>query len=301
VTCSFCQPEKSNTRMRVRPQSLALLPWLLFVFTALADSDSELAENWLIERVEEHGTLQGHRAVAIENFHGDVRVRTSNDHTVSVFAVIQRHAADTQEPEIALDPKEPVFRVMVRYPIPDPYSASAPPPGHDKRRVDIAVLVPKLVRIGIETDKGRAESKGHAGPLEITTVAGTIIVVTKGSLTAKSDRGPVQVTFRNRVWAQPSSIETRTGDIRVQLMEHPDVRVEMETAGEIATDYSIEIDSFPGTARKQALARIGGAKHRLRLKSAAGRIAINRIFDWIRASPTDAPVAPRAGAPSRSE
>ena len=56
----------------------------------------------------------------------------------------------------------------------------------------------------------------------------------------------------------------------------------METAGEITTDYSIMIESSPGSSHKQAVAKIGEAVHKLELKSKRGAITISRIFDMKR-------------------
>ena len=56
-------------------------------------------------------------------------------------------------------------------------------------------------------------------------------------------------------------------------------------SGEITTDYSIEIQSGPGSSYKRAQARIGAATNHLVVNSKRGAVRLGRIFDMHSAPP----------------
>jgi hypothetical protein len=235
--------------------------------------------DWIIERSDQTRPLGDARSVEILNPFGDVRTRKAADGNISIFAVAQRHRNDPERPRLHFEERGRHLVIHVEYPL---QSAQTPrSEGTVKRRIDLAAFVPAEVSLRIETIAGRAETKGHKGAVEIETRTGEIVISTQGTVSARSERGSVQATFKNRRWTGSSRFETVTGNITIYLMEHADVRAEISTAGNITTDYSIDITSFPGGSRKQAQARIGAATHTLQALSANGAIRLARIFGMI--------------------
>jgi len=260
----------------------ALILLLVLSSTLARSDDMEIPlKDWRIERQQFEALLIDGAEMSINNPFGDIRVRTSNDNEVLIVAMVQRHISDEWQPEIRITSKADAMDISVHYPEPEPENGNINENFRLKRRVDVSVLAPGDAPMSITTRHGRAESKGHSGGLLVRSITGSIIIVTKGKLDAKSERGSVQATFQSRDWTTSSVLETTTGDIEVLLMEHPGVRVELETAGAITTDYSIEIESRPGSSHKNAVARIGDASENLTINSIRGAITLNRIFDMI--------------------
>jgi hypothetical protein len=282
-----------GTRIR---HALALTVSTILYATTAAGQD--LSQDWIIERTETVRPLGDVQSVELRNRFGDIRTRTASDANISIFAVIQHHRDDPERPRLRF--RENQRRLLIEVQYPQRESGVPAVVGADKRRIDTAVFVPDKVFLRIETAAGRAETKGHKGTVEVKTGTGKIVIVTHGTVRAFSERGSIQATFKNRQWTGSSRFETITGNITIHLMEHPDVLAEVSTAGDITTDYSVDITSFAGSSRKEAQARIGTANHKLEVRSANGSIKLGRIFDMIPASvdygvsPSHSPAAPAA-------
>lgn len=257
-----------------------LLPGTVLSATPVAQGAAPSEQgDWSIERIDLSHRLDEAKTVVINNPLGDVRTRGSKDATVAVHAVLQRHLRASDRPRISIHEKDQHLLVSVERPELGDAGASAPDADASELRVDLAVFVPEHTDLHIQTRYGRAESKGHRGPLSIQTDSGPVVAVVSGSVQAHSQRGALQVTFKNRTWRTDSRLESATGDISAFLIEQPDVLARIDTAGNITTDYSIEIQPFPGSARKLGLARIGSGTHALSIQSDNGAVRLGRIFD----------------------
>lgn len=237
-------------------------------------------EDWSIQRTEQHHLLDENTDISIENDYGDIRTRTSNDNMLSIIVITQRHVNDTVEPRINVEPDDKNMKISVTYPESDPEVIN---PHVANRRVDISLLVPANGNLTIHTTHGRAESKGHRGALKVSTTSGPIVVVTNGEVDAKTQHGDIVATFKSRKWSTSSKLKTQTGSIRALLIEHPDVEVDIETAGNITTDYSLTIKSKSGSSFKIANSKIGDPAQSLTMISDRGEIILSRIFDMIHA------------------
>ena len=267
---------------RIGPQYLYACAFAaIIVINAEAADDEVLMQDWIIERADLSHAVNKHQAVTIVNSYGDIRARGGDDDQAAVHAVIQRHKDDTETPEIMFHSEKNRLTIKVTYP---DRTGQVMPEAFAKRRTDIAVFVPSAIELTLTTLDGRAESKGHKGRLVIHSRAGKIVAATTGSVDAHSDSGKVKVEFRNRIWSGPSALETISGDISVFLMSDPHVAVDIDTAGTITSDYSIDISPVPGSSRKIARAVIGEAEHELDINTAVGAVRLGRIFDMIPAS-----------------
>lgn len=260
--------------------ALLLIPLLAGGLTDTGDMG-----DWLITRFDHSQPLGAARSVEISNPYGDIRTRTANDASVYVHAVIQRQKQDPPRLDIQVTEQDGAVIIAVV----EKQPAEALPETTPPQRVDVAALVPPAAHLRISTRHGLAESKGHRADLRVETSDGKINVRTKGTLDARSERGTITATFQQRTWSGPSRIETHSGDITVLLLENPDVLVSIDTAGDITTDYSLNITPVPGSKRKEAVAAIGQAVHPLTLKSAVGNIKLSRLFDLLRSAPESVP------------
>ena len=266
---------------------ILLVTGIQLTVTAFADGEADVLKDWIIERTEYSAVLQDHTVVAVTNHFGDIRVRTSNDDMISIFAITQRHIKDVIKSQIQIDSVENTLQIAVKY----PSQADNKDANHindidiTNRRVDISLLIPKYATLSMNTIDGRIESKGHLGPIQAKTDSGQVILVTRGPVNVSSDDGPITITFKNDKWSAPSSVESSTGKIHVLFIENPDINVEMQTAGTITTDYSVEIsNNIPASAQKQATARIGKATHQLKIKSSLGPVILSRIFNMMKSN-----------------
>ncbi len=276
---------------RILRKIAALILFTMYVTTTYASTDGNNPfPDWRIERTEQNHSLAGKDSLTITNPFGDVRVRTSIDDRLSVFAVIQRHEKDSNEPQLRFDTSDRAAILSVSYPETTTAFAPAVQASLTKRRVDIALFVPKTVALKIVTVDGLVQVKGHRGSVDAQTTSGDISIHSWGTISTQTVSGSTQLVLRNASPAEPSSAQSRTGEINVLLMEEAALQVKMKTTGSITTDYSVEIDNFPGTARKEAVANIGEASAFLELISGSGAITISRNFAMIQTSEEEAAV-----------
>lgn len=235
-------------------------------------------KDWKIEPGESSLAVAEAKAVRASNFFGNLRVRTSSDASLHAFWVTQRHASDPRKPRVELKARNGEILVRVVYPEDGPTSV---PDAWKPRRIDLALLVPPGVPLSLETGEHFAESKGHRAHLDIKSRSGKVKLRVKGSARAHSDSGDIQATFQSKALAADSSISGKSGNIKVILIGDPDMRVAVDTAGRITTDYSIEIDPRPGGARKIALARMGAGGATLSVRSETGNVSLRRLHEWL--------------------
>jgi len=268
----------------------------LFLASILRPAIAEeiLMSDWVIEQVTRSHEVDGSKSVTIVNPYGDIRVRGGDDKEISLYATLQHHTDDTETPEFIFIRDGDRLELETSYP---DVADNPLPQRFSKRRTDIALFVPSGLRLTLKTLDGRAESKGHKGHLVIEARAGQIIAATKGVVEARTESGDIRIEFRNRDWRGPSTIESISGDINVFMMSDPHVTVDIDTAGTITTDYSIEISHTPGSSRKIARAVIGDGKHSLSIGNIAGAVRLGRVFDMI---PVDPPSTESSGEGSES-
>lgn len=246
-------------------------------------------EDWTIGQHRWEGEIASGSGVEIVNPFGDVRVRSTGQDGdaggVYLVAAIQHHNDDPRRPDFAVDETADGLRLAVRFAesVDGEAAGSADgqaeiPAAWRKRRVDVTVYLPPLARMRAETEKGLIEVKGLRGFVAARTDSGDIEIKAVENLDARTRHGDVKVQFRRTGWSGASHIETLAGSIWVELPRGADAAVDLETRGQITTDYSIEIDRDAGGLLKRGRARIGAADQRLTLKSNRGIIKLLESF-----------------------
>lgn len=247
-----------------------LLPTLAFAQPSMAD--------WQIKRSEKVVQTKGVESIEIKNIFGNVRTRSTANSDLSIFAVIQQHQQDKQEFEIKTSRGNNKLLVEVIY---KEDASQSGIPDADKRRIDIALFVPAKTPLIIGTDDGLAEVKGHKAAVKVVTKTGNIYVKTKKMVEAQSASGNIHATFKQSTWKYASKLTTYSGEIRVVMPGDPNVLVDVETAGQITTDYSMQIIPTPGSSHKKALAKVGEGGQTLTVNSITGPVVLFRMVEML--------------------
>ena len=157
------------------------------------------------------------------------------------------------------------------------------PAGIDRRqwrdRIDVVVFVPEDIPLTVETSVDDVELKGLHSDVSVKTVTGNVnIRKIKGSVDVESDRGRLIVTLATGVTKNAQSFSTVTGDIDVYVWEDADVTFDLATSGEIATDFSIDIDHKRfEEPDKYATAVVNDGNGKVTLRSKRGRLKLGRL------------------------
>ncbi len=248
---------------------ICLAVWLLLGSPLLSQPP---LEEWQIERYEWRGEVAPGTAIEAINQHGDLRIRSSDGHQVYLLANTQRHQDDPRRPEFRVDELEDKLRLQVLYPADD--AGAAVPDAWRRRRVDLSLLVPPSAATLARTAGGLVEIKGLQGDIEATSATGDIVIRAAGRVVARTDHGTIFAQLRRSGWSDVASLETLTGDIRVELPRGGRASARLETRGEITTDYSIVVERQEGSLLKRATAEVGVGGSSLLLKSNRGAIKL---------------------------
>ncbi|MCZ6507497.1 MAG: hypothetical protein O7A04_05545, partial [Acidobacteria bacterium] len=171
--------------------------------------------------------------------------------------------------------RDGTLRVEMRF---DDRLEAAVDPSWPPRRIDLGIYVPESLASSIRTADGSIELEGLMANAELETVAGDIDFEGRGGLVALSQSGNVRAQFRRSGWAQPVSIESRTGNIRVELLEGAKASLTFETRAAITTDFSVEIERARGSVLKRGRAEIGGGGQSMSLVTNRGAIRLIAVI-----------------------
>ena len=265
----------SNSHNSVR-SIIILLIGVGLASPCLLHAADDLAESWVIEKAQWTVDPGAVETIEVHNDFGDLRVRPSDDGQVHLSASIQRHEDDPRRAKIGHNQAGVALKIHVDYPAVD----SPIPEGKEKswgrRRVDVTLFVPIEAELVVVTERGLVEAKGLENPIEARSEWGDIVLSTQGPVVAYSGRGDIDVKFGAAEWTSPARLETLTGSISVVLPADSDVLVEMETRGQLTTDFTLQVAHHPASALKTGTAVIGEASSELYLSSDRGNLSLRR-------------------------
>lgn len=247
----------------------------LVTLTGVLGAQSAQDGDWRLERKELAFDAAHLREFRLVNTHGDVRVRSGEGGQVLISAVVQHHADDPRAFDPVVVRRDGALSVEIRF---DDNAKAALDPSWPPRRVDLGIYVPENLASSIRTGNGLIELEGLTADAELETVAGDIDFEGRGGLVARSQSGNVRAQFRRTGWAKPVSIASRTGNIRVELLEGARVSLTLETRAAISTDFSIEIERAHGSVFKRGRAEIGGGGQSMSLVTNRGGIRLIAVI-----------------------
>jgi hypothetical protein len=231
--------------------------------------------DWQFDREKVSHEVEATGQVRVVNPWGSVTVHAGEGERVDVSIVGQRHREDPRATEVTIEETPTGLAVEPRF---ADNLEVAELLEWQARRIDIGVFVPRGVTVSVTTTDGAIEVEDLEGPATLESAAGDITYRGFGSLRAKSDTGQVFAQLRRSDWEEPCDIETRTGDIRAELLEGAAARVEVETRGWITTDYSLAIERRPGQRLKRGTATVGAGGQLLRLTSYSGGVKLLAVI-----------------------
>jgi len=255
------------------------LALLLFALLPTSTSAQMAGEDWVVEkRTTRHA--EACERLEIVNRFGNVSVRVVPEAMVEVIEALQRHRDDPRRARLVFEAQDGAVRAAVEIDTSETLPEKLPDAWR-KRRVDLSVYIPPGCELSVETLHGDVKARGLRAPARARSVSGSIRLQTGSRATASSDHGPVTVIFQKAVfqtadWPGTLEISSQTGDVEVQLPVGAELEARLETAGEIATDYSLEVDWAPGSLRKSARAVLGSGGRGLELSSERGAVKLLR-------------------------
>lgn len=247
----------------------------LFLALHLNAAD-ERPEDWIIEKTQWSTDLETATMIEVSNRFGDLRMRPSEDGRLYVSAAIQRHVDDPLRAEIVHGEEGSRMRVAVSYPLPVVPIPALEMESWKRRRVDLTLFIPIEAALMAETERGLIEAKGLEDRVELRSEWGDIVLSTSGPAIAYSERGRIDVHFGGTDWSSVARLETLTGSISVFLPADSSVAVEMETRGQLTTDFTLEVAHHPDSALKTGRAGIGEATAELYVRSERGNLSLRR-------------------------
>ena len=247
---------------------------LLFSLRLTVAEGQESTPNWTIRRFQTAETLSTQQVVQIKNPYGDLRCRAAFQQEVEILANIQKQEEDPYEADIHIEKDATRLMIEVLY-VRRPDMNAVPETDHmKKRRIDMTLIVPLGAQLKAQTLTGLIEAKGLHASIQADSVSGDIVLSTKDSAQARTERGAINVTLLNPAWSKPPRLETVTGSITVWLPQDMDATIEANTEGIISTDYSIEIRRKPSSRKKTARATLGEGSRRLTISSIKGDVRL---------------------------
>lgn len=213
------------------------------------------------------------RRLVVRNDYGDVRARFAGDGVIAVSAVLQRLGPG---PEIGVNIERHGDRLAVTVVAPPGRQAvEAERPGKTAiDRADLVIYVPEGVVLEAATLRGVVDARRLKSPIEATSGDGELRLETTQWVRAASSSGAVTVTA-GRSAKRPSLIETDSGAIWLSLVDAPDLRLEVETAGALTSQIALEPRSSPDGVNRRFVDRNSTAQPML-VRSASGAIEIVR-------------------------
>lgn len=264
---------KMRTRLELQRAPMRIVPfWMIqmaIAWVTLAQVEAPSPEDWRVERQEWTWQVDPGASIRIDNPWGDIAIRAHDLPEVYLLANSQRHRNDPRALDLTVVNESKGFSADVDF---EEKDLREEPLSWAKRRADLTVFVPENPATQFSTDKGVLEIRGTRGPTHARSVSGDIRLRIYGATTATTDHGDVMAQFLRTDWPRPAEITTSTGSIRVEMPQGGSAQVEIETRGEITSDYSMEVERVSGTQLKRARISAGKNGPRLNLRSNQGAI-----------------------------
>jgi hypothetical protein len=224
-----------------------------------------------IDRKQLQEPISSGESAVIENPFGDVRLRSGADSKIlEIFSVIQNLEPETPAPDIVVQRKDKKVIVTVQ---------SSQKEGK-LDRADLVIYVPGGIPTFAKTVHGLIEIKGVTGDVSAVSERGEIIIRSvKGYVQAENKSGSILAELLADATSHPQNFETRTGNITLYFWEGFNAIVNLETSGQITSDFSVDIDYRASEEPdKIATVKIGQEKGHISARTKRGNISILRLM-----------------------
>lgn len=207
----------------------------------------------------------------IVNLWGDVHLKQQDGTSLQTYAVIQRIGPGALMPRIELSISGDLAELDVDY-------ASAHPPG-TSGRVDIAVYLPPLTDLEVETDHGRVRGSGIKANLKARTNSGFVLGSATGRLEIRSKSGDIRVKQIGGKWKGDAFLISESGLIELLIPPESEVRISAQTDTGISQEFGAALRVLEQDPRHlEAELGSGPAKLNVRLQS-SGELLLRPLHD----------------------
>ncbi len=245
--------------------------------------DAQEGANWVIKRFEFLKTIAPGMPLVVDNPYGDIQIKRSRAPLAPVYAMTQKHVSDLDDASIDITLSD-AMKVVVSYPPGSVNDDSVAVKTNTKRRVDLTIYAPPKTPVFVTTCKGKIIGKGLKSDVTAKSCSGRIFIRTTGTLSAISESGNIGAYFKKGQWAWPPRLKTTSGEISVRMPPEADASVHVTTAGEIATDFSLDVMFQPQSDIKDAYAKLGKGTHPVRIQNLSGNVKLlksrEEIFNY---------------------
>ncbi len=227
------------------------------------------------------GTIAAGQAIEIKGVNGSIEATPAAGKQVEVRAVKHAHHSDPDEVKIEVIQHPGGVTICTLY----PSSRWRPPntcePGegghshvdHNDVQVEYSVRVPAGVRFVGRAVNGGIDAHGLGGPVEASTVNGSVTIETRATAEAATVNGSIEARVGSSRWSGALSFETVNGRIRVLLPNDASAEVRASTVnGEILSDFPVTIRGRISSRRMTGTIGKGGGS--LQLENVNGDIRL---------------------------
>jgi hypothetical protein len=239
-------------------------------FLVLAVLNAADESDFVIDRKDLKESVKANDKLIISNSIGDIRLRGGGNGVVEVHAVIQNLMKDTPMPEINFKREGNTLTFTTSF--------TANPQGKQDR-IDVVAFVPEKIITQVETTSGEIDIKGIKDDVSALSEKGKITIRSvMGHLESKNDSGSISVELLPEVTSLPQKFVTTTGDISLFFSNGLDANVDVQTSGEISSDFTIHID-FDEKKEPDKIGKsvIGEGGQKISASSKRGQIRLLRI------------------------
>lgn len=200
--------------------------------------------------------------IKIINHYGDIRVRKADDNQFIYHGVAQ--SQDGQEVTLEFEQSKDMITAKVVY--------SKPSETSHLDRFDLALIVPPLVALDIEIEKGKLTTKGLDSAIKVTTEGSDIQVKTSGPAALFSKKGSVDLSIKASTQQIKSNIQTYGGFVNVTYYQDMPY-FEISTGSHVTSNSVPLLESSSKSARTFYY---GDSKnnHHLNIKTDTGQIRL---------------------------
>lgn len=196
--------------------------------------------------------------ITLDNPSGDVRVRAAPGQIRSRFLMVCQFKSAVERIPAQLHPDDQGKRLKVY-------------PHDDLMRCDITAIVPETQAVAVITKQGRISVKGLKAALSISAEDQPMQIETWAPVRISTKAGAVDLMIRNPV--PQVAVETRTGNIRLELPDALDGRISITTAGDVTTDTAALASALTRN-RNHRVAELGAKAGEIIIDSDAGDVTL---------------------------
>jgi hypothetical protein len=246
----------------------------------------EADSGWTIEPLDASYSVAGMVRVVVHNPWGEVRIRRNDTALVRLVGNAQRPDDADYSARFEFEPVDGELHIEPQFvrtsnngsveAVPMSELAELSP----RRRIDMTLLLPEGIDLRAEVLDDLIEARGLHCDLEVHSRDGNLDLATSGRLVASSRNGriladlsgslPTPGSVTGQATSKTASFKTGSGDIYLWFDWLADASVQVDTAGRITSDVSIDIERRDQSLRKIAHADIGSHRPREDRSSAAG-------------------------------